>query len=327
MSKIPKIYISLPSSGHDMTRQLPIYSMSAKDDIYVCTPDALMNGQTTIQIIKNCCPDISDPESLTLADINTILVGIKIATDDDDSTVQLKCHDCKETNDFALNMQNYLYGPNLNGWQDIIFPHIIVKIEPPKYRKINEWNIHDFRIAKQLYQIQYIEDPIQRDELLFPLLDRRNDLNMERYVESIQSINGVEDKHSIGEFLKFVDAKIAQTIRERIDTAHEGEKLGTVDLQCPKCKQKFTLPLDLDFSSNFRSHLIMSSDEDIVELLNKLNKQQAGIRQDLLRTIWYMRGSIQNSEVYDLTRSEREQIGKLIEENAEASKKSGFPII
>ena len=65
----PKIYIKLPSKGKHYsaeefepttTGEIPVYSMTAKDEIKFKTPDALMSGQATVDIIESCAPNIKD---------------------------------------------------------------------------------------------------------------------------------------------------------------------------------------------------------------------------------------------------------------------------
>ena len=57
----PKIYITLPSKGEfypadslDLSTngQYAVYAMSAKDELLFKTPDALLSGQSTVEVIK-----------------------------------------------------------------------------------------------------------------------------------------------------------------------------------------------------------------------------------------------------------------------------------
>ena len=67
MMRQPKIYIKLPSNGNywsDGSLQLspngeyPVYSMTAKDELILKTPDALLNGQAVVDVIQSCLPNI-----------------------------------------------------------------------------------------------------------------------------------------------------------------------------------------------------------------------------------------------------------------------------
>ena len=45
----------------------------------------------------------------------------------------------------------------------------------------------------------------------------------------------------------------------------------------------------------------------------------------MIRISWWMRGSIQLNDAYDLDRDDRDIIANLIKENLESAKKSGMP--
>ena len=66
----PQIYIKLPSGGRyypkevytpTETGEIPILPMTAKDEMAFKTPDAMINGQSTVDVIKSCVPNLLDP--------------------------------------------------------------------------------------------------------------------------------------------------------------------------------------------------------------------------------------------------------------------------
>ena len=83
----PKIYIRLPSQGEfwpagslaaSETGEYPVYSMTAKDELTMKTPDALLNGQATVDMIKSCVPSIVNPWHMPSIDLDAVLVAIRI---------------------------------------------------------------------------------------------------------------------------------------------------------------------------------------------------------------------------------------------------------
>ena len=65
----PVIYARLPSKGKfyppgtlDMpaNNELPVLPMTAIDEITYRTPDALYNGQATVDVIQSCLPNIKN---------------------------------------------------------------------------------------------------------------------------------------------------------------------------------------------------------------------------------------------------------------------------
>ena len=66
----PSIYLKLPSAGQfytpgsldlPVTKEIPVYPMTVKDELTLRTPDAVLNGQGMVEIIKSCAPNIKDP--------------------------------------------------------------------------------------------------------------------------------------------------------------------------------------------------------------------------------------------------------------------------
>lgn len=69
------------------------------------------------------------------------------------------------------------------------------------------------------------------------------------------------------------------------------------------------------------------SNEEIVELIEKFDKEAKAIREELIRICWYMRGAISYEESFFLTREEKSIINDLIKENMEIVEKTKLPFI
>lgn len=85
----PKLYVKLPSSGNfypkgslefTQNMEFPVYAMTARDEIVIKTPDALMNGQSTVDVIQSCMPNIKNAWMIPSIDVDAILIAIRIAT-------------------------------------------------------------------------------------------------------------------------------------------------------------------------------------------------------------------------------------------------------
>ena len=64
---------------------------------------------------------------------------------------------------------------------------------------------------------------------------------------------------------------------------------------------------------------------EIVEYLKSLDKETRAIRDEALRFCWYMRGGLSYSDAMMLSHTDRELIGKIIDDHMETTKKSGLP--
>ena len=67
------------------------------------------------------------------------------------------------------------------------------------------------------------------------------------------------------------------------------------------------------------------SNEEIVALLESMERQSKALRDDMLRICWYMRGSISYDDAMMLTQQDRELIGKIIKDNMETTQKTKMP--
>jgi hypothetical protein len=67
------------------------------------------------------------------------------------------------------------------------------------------------------------------------------------------------------------------------------------------------------------------SNEEIIEMLNDLDKESKALKKDLLTICWYMRGSISYEDAVMLSYDDRVIINKIIESNLETAEKSGMP--
>ena len=63
-----------------MDGSLPIRAMTARDELMLKSPDALLNGDSLVHIISSCVPDIIDPKKVYAPDIEAIILGIFFAS-------------------------------------------------------------------------------------------------------------------------------------------------------------------------------------------------------------------------------------------------------
>lgn len=68
------------------------------------------------------------------------------------------------------------------------------------------------------------------------------------------------------------------------------------------------------------------SNEEIIQELEKLDRESRSIKNELIRITWWMRGGITYEQAFNLVFKERQMINDLIKDNIETSKKTGVPI-
>ena len=110
----PKIYIKLPSRGKYWPKgsletpesgEYPVYAMTAKDEILFKTPDALLNGQATVDVIQSCIPNIKDAWQTPSIDLDAILVAIRMASFGEKIDMSAQVPGTDITKDYQLDLQ------------------------------------------------------------------------------------------------------------------------------------------------------------------------------------------------------------------------------
>lgn len=56
-----------------------------------------------------------------------------------------------------------------------------------------------------------------------------------------------------------------------------------------------------------------------------MDKEVKGLKEDMLKMVWFMRGGLTYSEIVNMSAPERGYINDLVKENLETAKKTGQP--
>jgi hypothetical protein len=113
----PKVYITLPSKGKfypkgsieiPENKEFPVFAMTAKDELTMKTPDALLNGAATVEVIKSCVPSIKNPWHMPSIDLDAILIAIRIATYGDKMEITTKVPNIGEDRVFDVDLRQLL---------------------------------------------------------------------------------------------------------------------------------------------------------------------------------------------------------------------------
>jgi hypothetical protein len=264
----PAIYIKLPSQGKNYpagalamppTGELPVYAMTAIDEITYRTPDALYNGQATVNVIQSCIPDIKDGWGIPSADIDTLLVAIRIASYGHDMDFNSQCPACNHESERTLDLRAVLdsikapdYSKNLaQGDMEIYF-------KPLSYKNLNDNNQMQFENQKLL---QILPDSTVPDSekmtALSAALRKITDITVSSLAQSISAVKTpqalVSEPEFIDEFLKNCDRELFNQIRDRIIELKVQSEMQPVKLSCAECKHEYEQAITLDMSSFFES--------------------------------------------------------------------------
>lgn len=168
----PKIYIRLPSGGEywpqgslipTETGEYPIYSMTAKDELMLKVPDALMNGQAVVDVIQNCMPNVKNAWSIPAIDLDVILIAIRIATYGEKMTTPLTFGDDIEM-EHSVDLRSVMDTlMNQITWESVvpINSDLTVYVKPITYKQLTESAIQTFETQKLM---QIANDNSMSDE-------------------------------------------------------------------------------------------------------------------------------------------------------------------
>ena len=331
----PRLYSTFLSAAYcSDNKPFEVYSTVIADDITVRTPDALLSGTATIELIQNCCPSISNAAEVLVCDIPALLCNIRIASDGMKLELNATCPGCSTQNTYEINLNDILVRLSAEKWfTPLILPDDNLKIifYPPSYETYNNFAIEEFKLKKQLFQITQLASFQEHEHLISALLEQQQKNQAEYYSNCITRIEidhsqNVTNPNHIKEWFGQADLKICEQIKQHITAALEQCNLPKLSIKCDTCNVEYSSPVDIDHCNHFRQKLIQASESDIVNIIESMDKEIKSITADMLKLCWFMRGSISYSEAFGLTNIERDMIGKIIQENIEISKKINQPI-
>ena len=261
----PAIYLKLPSGGDfypegaiDLpdNKEIPIYPMTAIDEITSKTPDALFNGLAVTEIIKSCVPNIKDPWAVPAIDLDAILISIRAATNGNMLDVESTCPSCNESASYNVNLIGLLSKLNVGEYTTSIqLSEISVKFNPLAYKTVNKINLSQFEIEKNIRKMDGIISDEERLTYSTEMMKQLNELSMNLISESIESISTpsaiVTEKEYILDFLKNCDKNSFNTLKNHAIKLREGAQLKPLPVKCIHCEHDYEQTLTLNVSDFF----------------------------------------------------------------------------
>lgn len=256
--KLPSDGVGYPDGSLEMTetRELPVYPMTAIDEITARTPDALFNGTAIVDIIQSCIPNIKNAWDVPNVDIDPILVAIKIASYGDTMEIDTKCPNCEEEGKYDVNLPVLLSSFTPKDFsKPLVMNDVTVKFRPLSYKAMNEASIKQVQIQKQLQSVLGIEDNEVRESKSSELIKQINDLSTEIISKTIEYIKVPEaiviEQEYILDFLVHCDRKSFESIKEYSIALREGSQIKPVDIKCPHCSHEYTQNLNINVTDFF----------------------------------------------------------------------------
>lgn len=261
----PAVYIKLPSEGRDygpgvinfpVTGELPVYPMTAIDEITSRTPDALFNGTAVVELIKSCVPDIVDPWQITSTDMDAILLAIKAASGNQNLEIDSTCPECKDASTYTIDLVailSTLKSPNYDNPLEV--SELKIKFGPLTYKEMNEAALTQFDVQRMFNGIAAITEVEEKNKKTKEVLIQLTDVTMELISKTIQYIETpsitVDNPEHILEFLKNCDKNVYIAIRDYHTKLKSSTELKPLEVKCPSCNHEYKQPFTINASDFF----------------------------------------------------------------------------
>lgn len=261
----PSLYLKLPSEGNGYppgsidlpeNRELPIYPMTAIDEITARTPDALYNGVAVVEIIKSCVPNIKDPWQILQIDLDPILLSIKMATHGSTMEFDTVCPSCEEHNKYDVNLTQLLNNYKSGDYETpLVIDELSFKFQPLNYKQINDTSLVQFDIQRLLRAIQDMPDDTEKSNKSSQILAQMNEIANDLLVESIEYIGAPEgivlEKEYIKEFLLNIDVTTFDKIRDTSIELKKSTETKPLKFKCINCNHEYEQPFNVNVSDFF----------------------------------------------------------------------------
>jgi len=269
----PQIYIRLPSRGKyypaevftpTETGEIPVLPMTAKDELSFKTPDAMMSGQSTVDVIQSCVPNFKNAWKMVNYDTDAVLLAIRIATYGETMDVNYRVPVTNEEMSHTVNLPALL--------EDLARIDVVdeantksgfrIKMSPLDYQTLTQVQVAQFEQQKIYATVNNsaLSEKEKSTQFVksFKVL---NNINFSMLVDSISEITTpdgatVVDKSQIKEFCDNCDAKVINEIQDELAKVRAQAQIQPIKLKATEDQIKrgvpasYEVPITFD-SSNF----------------------------------------------------------------------------
>ena len=264
----PAIYIKLPSNGLyyppgsidlPQNKEIPVMPMSTRDEITVNTPDALMNGQGVVDMIHSCCPNIKNAWAVPATDLDTILIGIRIASYGETMDYTSTCPKCDNADNYEIDLRNFMDMTVDTAIYSKPFDYKGMKVfvQPIDYETINKQNLEQFEQQRLVAMVNNAdltaEDKQRRFAEIFTTMTNYTVASIVGSIEKIVTPEGVivQNQAQISDFVKNSERQFYEALKKYMDEIAKAIPSKNVTTTCAECKDKYETPFTFDQANFF----------------------------------------------------------------------------
>ena len=269
----PKLYIQFPSKGNfypdgsleeTETGDYPIFAMTAKDELTMKTPDALLNGQATVSVIQSCVPNIKNAWHLPSIDVDAILIAIRIATYGEKMDLTFNIKEIDEERTFEVDLRSVLDQLTSEPYENIIDTDTVrFEVSPLSYKYFTQIAMKSFEEQRLFAAVN--DDSLTDEEKLSKFnesFSRITDLNIFNVTKSVIAVqfpgeDTVTHAGHIVEFFNNTDKSIYSTVIEHLDRERDKFTVKPFKVTLPQediergAPEEILIPITFDQSNFF----------------------------------------------------------------------------
>jgi hypothetical protein len=229
----PKIYIRLPSNGKfwqpgslEVTEngEYPVYAMTAKDELSFKTPDSLINGQSTVDVIQSCIPNIKNAWKMPNIDLDAVLIALRIATYGEMMDIETTVPEINEEKTFQLDLRQLLDQIQTAQFNEVLeVDDLVIHLRPLNYNEFTQNALKTFE-EQRIFSVLNNSDSMTEEQKIAKFNEsfvKLTELNVTAIRDSISAIqignDTVTQQSYIDEFLRNADSKFFNAILDHIE--------------------------------------------------------------------------------------------------------------
>ena len=230
--RAPKLYTQLPSQGRYYTDdivempdngELPIFPMTAKDELIMRNPDALLNGEAVTTVVASCVPNVKQSTKLMSNDVDALLLAIQGATYGDDITIKAACPKCSKEAEGVISADDTLSAMSmLEESYTFDAGDLQFAVRPFTYETTIKAGVAQFQSTRSLQAMADMPDDADKLKVFNDSFVKMASINFDIIVDSIQSITVpgeeepivVTERSHILDFMNNCESSIGKSVEE-----------------------------------------------------------------------------------------------------------------
>ena len=264
----PAIFIELPSRGNyykqkpklSADNELAVFGMTAKDELHLKNPDALLNGEGIIKVLESVTPDIIDPQDMPIPDFNSVLIAMRIASYGKEMEYVVKCTGCLEIDTVTFDLYDIL------ATTTFLEPEYVIKLEsgvkvnikPTDVTTQNKVSISQLEQGRLMDIINSDESEDVKMSKFGKAFEKLTSITFDLVQDGIMHVTlpdenatVVDDRVHIREWMMNITKPEYEKIQTKITEINLIGTNSNFEHECTKCKAKISSTIQFDPVSFF----------------------------------------------------------------------------